>query len=91
MRALVGLDDDLPAPPAPPRPPGHLGHELKGPLVGPKVRKPQELIGTDDAHQPHTLEVQPLGHHLRTHQDIQFPHLELVDELTQGVLAAGGV
>ena len=88
---LVGLDDHLPRCFAPACAASHLGQQLKGALPGAVVGQVQRHVRSHHAHQRHLGKVQPLGDHLRSHQDAGATGAELVQQLLVSVLAGGGV
>ena len=69
----------------------HLGEQLEGALAGAEVGQVKPDIGQDDADQGHRLDVQPLGHHLRTQEDIRFPPAKALHERIVSTLPSGSV
>ena len=61
----------------PPCTPCHLSHQLKGTLIGAKIRIIQHCIGIKDAHHTHVVEVQSLRNHLRPDKNIRFSLFEI--------------
>ena len=70
---------------------GHLREHLERALVGAEVGARERLVGIDDAHHAHAVEVEPLGHHLRADEYVSLAALELPDDLVVGGAGAGGV
>ncbi|MNS74343.1 hypothetical protein D3C72_1078170 [compost metagenome] len=60
-------------------------------LGGAEVVAEHGRVRMDDADQGHALEVVPLGHHLRAHQDVDLARVDFVEHRLRGALAARGV
>ena len=74
-----GLDDDHAGFFGSAGPACDLADELKGPLVGPKIRHGKAGVGADDAHERDIGEMQALGEHLGAGQDVDFAGGEVVE------------
>ena len=57
----------------------HLHHQLKSPFGGPEIGVIQQVVGIEDAHERHPREVETLGDHLRTDQNVGPAGLEIGD------------
>ena len=88
---IHGLDDHRARVLPSPRPPRHLGHELEGPFMGPHIGEAHQVVRIEDAHHAHMVEIQSLGHHLGTHQDVDTAFPETGQQAVHGVLAPHGV
>ncbi len=75
---LARLQHDKTALAAPAGTSRHLRHHLESPLVCPEVGDVEHLVGIDNPHHPHAVEVQAFRHHLRAYQEIGAPALEIV-------------
>ena len=56
-----------------------------------KVGEREHVVGIEDAHHFHRIEVQALGDHLRTHKDVGFMVLKSLQNALVVVFRAGGV
>ena len=59
--------------------------------MGPEVRETHEVVGIQYPHHAHMVEVEALGHHLRTHQDVDAALAKTGEQAVHGMLAAHGV
>ena len=69
---IEGLHQHSPALFAAAGSPGHLHQQLERPLGGTEVGQVQGRVGVDHAHQCDVGKIEPLGDHLRAHQDLHF-------------------
>ena len=80
MRRFIGLDHHLALLAFAARPSSHLRHQLEASFVGSEIGERQHIIGVQDAHYLHCIEIQPFGDHLCTHQDIRLLFLEILKD-----------
>ena len=71
--------------------PTYLRHHLVGMFVSPKVRLVQHAVGIEDAYHRDAVEVEPLGDHLRSNEDVGAPGGEVADDTLVGMTGARGV
>ena len=88
---LLGLQDDQAALVLTSCTSADLCHHHKGVFVGTEVGIVQHRVGIDDTHHRHLVEVQSLGHHLRTYQDIRASGRKVADDALIGIARSGGV
>ena len=69
MLGIRRLDDDLALLVLAPGTPGNLFHHVESALVAAKVGEMNHGVGIENAHNAHSVEVQPLGYHLSAHKD----------------------
>ena len=67
---LARLQEHLAALVGTPGTPGHLLQHVEGSLATAKVGETNHRVGIENAHHAHSVEVQPLGDHLCSHQHI---------------------
>jgi hypothetical protein len=68
-------------------PAADLLHELESPFVGPKIRKGQQGVRTENGHKCYRSEIQSFYDHLRAHENIGLPVFHLVKQATQRMFA----
>src|SRR5919197_1581158 len=91
MGGLVGLDYRSTGSVTAARPPDRLGDELVRPLGGAFVRQIEGDIGRHDANERDIRDVETLGDHAGTDQDIEAPPGEGVDDSGRRALVGGDV
>jgi hypothetical protein len=87
MKRRKRLDDDLALDISAPGAARNLRQQLERPLARAKVRDVQALVRIDDADQRHIREVQALGDHLRSDEDVGFAKAEIAKDPTIVVLS----
>ena len=70
---------------------GHLHHQLKGPFGGPEIGVVHQVVGIEDAHQRDAPEIESLGNHLRTDQNVGLSGFEVGDDGVEGLLGSHAV
>ena len=66
------------------RPASHLLQHLVSPFIGTEIRLVEERVGIEHRHQTHIIEMQSLGDHLRTDEDVAFMIGKGVDDIFIG-------
>ena len=91
MPRLRGLDHHLPAVRTAAGAAGDLHHQLERPLRGPEIGVVQQIVGIEDTHERHAAEIEPLGNHLRSDQDVGLASLEVGDDSVERPLRSHAV
>ena len=68
---------------------GDLGEQLESPFPSPKVGSMQRQVCIQDAGEGNVWEVEPLGNHLGSQQDIDLPGAEVAQDVPDGIFPAG--
>ena len=87
----AGLDEDLAPFGAAASAAGNLAQELEAAFAGAEVGEVDDDVGVDHADEGDVGEIQPLGDHLGSHQDIDLAAADAVEDVGVGPFAGGGV
>ena len=73
------------------RAPRDLGQQLESTFRRTKIRKTQSCVGPNHPDQRDSVDVMPLGNHLRAHQQIEFAFVERIQSPLKVLTAADGI
>ena len=74
--AMIRLHQHFTRQLAPTRAPGYLRQQLKYPLRRSKIRHPQRMVRPHNSYQRHSMNVMPLGDHLRPYQQVDLTGMQ---------------